>query len=60
VAIFRKKLYGWPPILFECGEGPENTEMRKKLHEYIESLGYEIEHVILDNYLAKFKYAGPV
>jgi len=46
---------GYPPILFECGEGPENTDEREKLHAYVESLGYEIEHVILDNYLAKFK-----
>jgi FkbM family methyltransferase len=46
---------GYPPILFECGEGPENTAEREKLHAYVESMGYKIEHVILDNYLAKFK-----
>jgi FkbM family methyltransferase len=46
---------GYPPILFECGEGPENTAEREKLHAYVESMGYKIEHLILDNYLAKFK-----
>ena len=46
---------GYPPILFECGEGPENTAEREKLHSYVESMGYNIEHVTLDNYLAKFK-----
>lgn len=46
---------GYPPILFECGEGEELKDEREKLHAYVESLGYEIEHLILDNYLAKFK-----
>lgn len=46
---------GYPPILFECSELPEFADQRAELMEHVQNLGYKIERVSLDNYLAKFK-----
>ena len=42
----------YPPILFESWETESYTPQREQLMQYVQSLGYKIEKVENDNFLA--------